>query len=124
MICSTGGWRGAQRWSCCPRCKIELPGRLMRSITIRAFVFTLLAVAVLAGWPSPAAADPPSTSEEDAIYAKANAESWGTPDPAAFVRLLKSAVARHDAMATALLVRFPLRLIGEKGAVTRLNNTR
>jgi len=86
----------------------------MRSITICALVFTL--------WTFAAFAD--SISERIAATAKADAESWGTPDPAAFVHRLQSAVARHDATATALLLRFPFRLIGEKGAVTQLDNTR
>lgn len=98
----------------------------MKSITICALVFTLWTFAAFAGSPPPASADPPgyNVDERIAAIAKANTESWGTPDPAAFVRRLQSAVARHDATATALLLRFPLRLIGEKGAVTQLDNTR
>jgi hypothetical protein len=72
------------------------------------------------------AADPPapSASEEDAIFAAAQAETWREPDAAGFVRALRKAIARRDATATALLVQFPLHLNHEDGIVTALENAR
>jgi len=94
-------------------------------------VLVLGAFAALAGGAPSLAAAPPAKAavpddsrEEDAVREAANVESWREPDPAAFVRALRGALARHDATAMALLVQFPLHLNQDDGIVTSLDNAR
>jgi hypothetical protein len=67
---------------------------------------------------------PRVTTPPAATPAPPKQEEWGEPDFASFYRDLKSALARHDAAAMALLVDFPLHLNHTDGSETALANAR